>query len=83
MTGEKKKPRGYKPGFCLMRVAEVHGNRTHLALIFHETSSRDREDGRATGQPQGLEPESYLNSTSEDSSTEDARGDGYIRCRSR
>jgi hypothetical protein len=24
-----KKPRGYKPGFCLTRVAEVHGNRTN------------------------------------------------------
>ena len=32
-----------------------------LARMFHELSSRDREDGRATWQPQGLEPEPYLN----------------------
>jgi len=26
----------------------------------HETPSRDRGDGRATGQPQGLAPEAYF-----------------------
>ena len=31
-----------------------------LARIFHEWPSRDREDGLATWQPQGLEPETYL-----------------------
>jgi len=31
-----------------------------LARIMHETPSRDRGDGRATGQPQGLGPEAYL-----------------------
>jgi len=38
--------------------------------MFHELLSRDREDGRATGQPQGVAPE-------------DARKDGLIRCRSK
>jgi hypothetical protein len=33
---------------------------TSLARMFHELASRDREDGRATGQPQGVEPEAYL-----------------------
>ena len=36
-----------------------------LARIFHELLSRDREDGRATGQPQGVGPEAYLNGTSQ------------------
>src|SRR5512136_1814810 len=49
----------------------------------HETPSRDRGDGRATGQPQGLEPEAYLFSTSQGSRPEDARKDGQIRGRSR
>jgi len=44
---------------------------------------RDREDGRAIGQPQGLESEAYLNSTSQGSRPEDARKDGHIRGRSR
>jgi len=33
---------------------------TRLARIMHEAPSRDRGDGRATGQPQGLGPEAYL-----------------------
>ena len=33
--------------------------------MFHDSVSRDREDGRATGHPQGLESEAYLNSTSQ------------------
>jgi|GEM_PF-3385988 len=31
-----------------------------LTRIMHETASRDRGDGCATGQPQGLGPEAYL-----------------------
>jgi hypothetical protein len=31
-----------------------------LTRIMHETLSRDRGDGRATGQPQGLGPEAYV-----------------------
>jgi hypothetical protein len=54
-----------------------------LAHIVHETVSRDREGGRATGQPQGLEPEAHLNSTSQGSRLEDARKDDHIRGRSR
>jgi hypothetical protein len=49
-----------------------------LAQIFHESASRDREDGRATGQPQGVESEAYLNSTSQVSSSEDAWKDDHI-----
>jgi hypothetical protein len=33
--------------------------------MLHELLSRDREDGRATGQPQGFGPEPYLNGTSQ------------------
>ena len=53
-----------------------------LARIMHETPSRDREDGRATGQPQGLEPEGYLFDTSQGARPEDPRKDGQIRGRS-
>ena len=35
------------------------------ARIIHELVLRDCEDERATGQPQGLESEAYLNSTSQ------------------
>jgi hypothetical protein len=35
-----------------------------LVRIFHELLSRDREDGRATWQPQGVGFEAYLNGTS-------------------
>ena len=38
----------------------------------HETPERDRGDGRAAGQPQGLGPEAYLCSTSQGSRPEDA-----------
>ena len=44
---------------------------------------RDREDGRATGQPQGVESEAYLNGTSQGATPEDARKDGHIGGRSR
>ena len=54
-----------------------------LAWIFHELLSRDREDGRATGQPQGIGSEAYLNSTSQGPIPEDARKDSNIRGRSR
>jgi hypothetical protein len=33
--------------------------------MFHELLSRDHADGRATGQPQGVGPEAYLNGTSQ------------------
>jgi hypothetical protein len=33
------------------------------------------------GHPQGIEPEAYLNSTSQGSRSEDARKDGHIRGR--
>jgi hypothetical protein len=35
------------------------GGRLLLARIFHESLSRDHEDGRATWQPQGVGPEAY------------------------
>jgi len=57
--------------------------RTRLARIFHELLSRDRADGCATGKPQGVGPEAYLNSTSQGPTPEDARKEGHIRGRSR
>ena len=53
-----------------------------LARMFHELQSRDREDGRATGQPQGVGPEAYLNGTSQGATPEDAQKDAYIHGRS-
>ena len=44
---------------------------------------RDHEDGLATGKPQGVGPEAYLNGTSQDPTPEDARKDGHIRGRSK
>ena len=49
----------------------------------HELLSRDHEDGRATGPPQGVDPEAYLNGTSQGPTPEDARKDGHIRGRSK
>ena len=49
-----------------------------LARIFHELLSRDREDGRATGQPQSVGLKAYLNGTSQDATLED----GHIHGRS-
>jgi hypothetical protein len=49
----------------------------------HELLSRDREDGSATGQPQGVGPEAYLNGTSQGATPEDARKNGHILGRSR
>jgi hypothetical protein len=54
-----------------------------LARIFHELLSREREDGRATWQPQGVGSEAYLNGTSQGPTHEDAWKDGHIRGRSR
>ena len=51
--------------------------------MFHELLSRDREDGRATGQLQGFGPEAYLNGTSQGPTPEDARKDGHILGRSK
>ena len=59
--------------------------------MFHESLWRDREDGRATWQPQGVGPEAYLNGTSQgelvlsvaEGKPKDARKDGHIRGRSR
>ena len=57
--------------------------RSVKARIFYELQSRDREDGCATGQPQGVGPEAYLNGRSQGSTPEDARKDWHIRGRSR
>ena len=54
-----------------------------LARMFHELSSRGRGEGCATGQPQGVGSEAYLNSTSQGPTPEDARKDRRIRGRSR
>ena len=54
-----------------------------LARIFHALLSRDHEDGLATGQPQGVGSEAYLNGTSQGPTPEDARKDGHIRGRSK
>ncbi len=53
-----------------------------LTRIFHALPLRDRGDGRATGQAQGLESEAYLNSTSQGARLEDARKDCHTRGRS-
>jgi len=44
--------------------------------------SRDPGDDCATGQPQGIGSEAYLNSTSQGPIPEDARKDGHIPGRS-
>ncbi|MGD8529467.1 MAG: hypothetical protein PVG97_00710 [Syntrophobacterales bacterium] len=54
-----------------------------LARMLHELLSRDREDGRANWQPQGVGPEAYLNGTSQGTTIEDARKNGHIRGRSK
>ena len=51
--------------------------------MFHELVSRDHENGRAIGQPQGVGSEAYLNGTSQGPTPEDARKDGHIRGRSK
>ena len=57
--------------------------RKGLTRMFYELLSRDREDGRATWQPQGVGSEAYLNGTSQESTPEDARQDDHIRGRSK
>ena len=54
-----------------------------LARMFHESQSRDHEEGRATGKPQGAGPEAYPNGTSQGATPEDARKNAHIRGRSR
>jgi hypothetical protein len=51
--------------------------------MFYELLSRDHEDGRATGQPQGVGSEAYLNGTSQEPTLKDVRKDGHIRGRSK
>ena len=51
--------------------------------MFHELMSRDREDGRATGQPQGAGSEAYLSGTSQGATPEDARKGDHIPGRRR
>jgi len=46
-------------------------------------ASRDCKDGGATGKPQGVGSEAYLNGTSQDPTPEDPRKDGHICGRSR
>ena len=67
----------------MLRLSYFLGQLLMLTRMFHELQSRDREDGRATGQPQGVGPEAYLNGTSQGPITEDARKDGHILGRSR
>jgi hypothetical protein len=50
--------------------------------MFHRSTWRDREDGCATGKPQGVGSEAYLNGTSQGPTPEDARKDSHIRGRS-
>jgi hypothetical protein len=50
--------------------------------MFHESLSRDHEDGRATWQPQDVGSEAYLNGTSQEPTLKDARKDRHIRGRS-
>ncbi len=75
-----------------MRVCNVRVNwegklkgrhKDRLVRTFHELVSRDHEDGRATGQPQGVGSEAYPNGTSQGPTSEDARKDGHIRGRSK
>ena len=47
--------------------------------MFHELQSRDREDGLATGQPQGVGPEAYLTGTSQGVTPENGRKEVHIR----
>ncbi len=55
-----------------------------LARMFHELVSRDHEDGRATGQPQGVGSEAYLKRyVAGARDPEDARKDGNISGRSK
>ena len=46
--------------------------------MFHELMSREHEDERATGQPQGIGAEAYLNGTSQESISEDAQKEAIL-----
>jgi hypothetical protein len=65
-------------GLGLWRQREICSVNDKLARIFHELLSRDHADGRATGQPQGVGSEAYLNGTSQGPTPEDVRKDGHI-----
>ena len=54
-----------------------------LARMFHKLPSRDRGEECATGLPQGVGSEAYLNGTSQGPTPEDARKDYLICGRSR
>ena len=77
-------PHAYSP-FDISRSIHypLAGLHRELARVFHELLSRDPEDGRATGQPQDVGPEAYLNGTSQGPTPKDARKDGHIRGRSK
>jgi hypothetical protein len=49
-----------------------------LARILYELTLRDSGDALATGQPQELKSEAYLNSTSQGLRSEDAGGEDHI-----
>jgi hypothetical protein len=66
-------------GYAASAQVEVDYN---LARLFHELPSRDRGEGCATGQSQGVGSEAYLNGTSQGPTPEDARKDSHIRDRS-
>ncbi len=58
---------------------------TKLGTRLRDCAERsERElDGRATGQPQGVGSEAYLNGTSQEPTPEDARKDAHVRGRSK
>ena len=63
-------------------IPDTWRNNASLARIIEELVLRDCEDERATGKPQVLEYEAYLNSTSQGSRLEDARKGVHIQRRS-
>jgi hypothetical protein len=67
----------------MMNGGYSHPHLANLAQMFRESLSRDHEDGRTTGQPQGVGPEAYQNGTSQGPTPEDARKDDHIRGRSK
>jgi len=50
-----------------------------LARMLHELLSGDHEDGYATGQPQSVGPETYLDGRPQGPTPEDVQKAGYIR----
>jgi len=64
-------------------ICKICATASFLAWIFYQLVWRDCGDGLATGQPQGIEAETHLISTSQGSGPEDARKEGQIRSRSR